>query len=91
VLAARKQGGEDAQIRIGEQPAFDLPSGDAGSAHDGAEVFAAGHVAKMLGADSRQAGNFILGENLLSGLDSDHSPPSLAVTSTVQLRQKGNS
>jgi hypothetical protein len=45
----------------------------------------------VLGADSRQAGNFILGENLLSGLDSDHSPPSSAVTSTDQILQKGNS
>jgi hypothetical protein len=91
VLAARKQGGEDAQIRIGEQPAFHLSSGGAGSAHEGAKVFAAGHVAKMLGADSRQAGNFILGENFLSGLDRDHSPPSSAVLTTVQLRQKRNS
>jgi hypothetical protein len=42
----------------------------------------------MLGADSRQAGNFILGEEFLSGLDCDHSGPSSAVTQTIQIRQE---
>jgi len=91
MLAAGKQGDEDAQIRVGEQPAFRLPSRGAGSAHDGAEVFTAGHIAKVLGADSRQAGNFVFGENFLSGFDSDHSPPSSAVPTSIQLRQKRNS
>jgi hypothetical protein len=91
VFAAGKQGREDTQIRIGEEPAFHLPSGGPGSADDGTDMFAAGHVAKMLGADSRQAGNFVLGENLLSGLNSDHSPPSFAVTTSPQFRSKWNS
>jgi len=34
VLAAGKQGGKDTQIRIGEQPAFRLPSGGSGSTHN---------------------------------------------------------
>jgi len=90
VLAAGKQGGENTQIRIGEQPAFRLPSGGSGSAHEGAEMSAAGHVAKVLGADSRQAGDFIFREHFLSGFDSDHSPRSSAVPTTIQLLQKWN-
>jgi hypothetical protein len=90
VLAAGKQGGENTQIRIGEQPAFRLTSGGSGSPHDGTEMLAAGHVAKVLGADPRQAGDFILCENFLCGFDRDHFPPSLAVFTTVQIHQKRN-
>jgi hypothetical protein len=88
VLAAGKQRGEDAQIRIGEQPAFRLASGGSSSAHDGAEMPAAGHVAEVLGADSRQAGNFILCEKLLRRFDSDHSQLSFAGTMTALFRQE---
>jgi hypothetical protein len=88
VLTAGKQGGEDTQIRDGEQPAFRLPSGGSGSAHNGAEMFVAGNVPKMLGADSRQAGNFVFGEDLLSGFNSDHPLPPFAGTTIAQLRNK---
>jgi hypothetical protein len=37
--------------------------------------------AKMLGADSRQTGDFILGENLLRGFDRDHFWPSFRTAS----------
>src|SRR5271154_5344996 len=72
VLAAGKQRGEDTQIRIAEQPAFRLPTRGSGGAYDGAQVLAAGHGAKMLGADPRQVGNFVFGENFLSGFNGDH-------------------
>jgi hypothetical protein len=42
----------------------------------------------MLGADSRQAGDFVFGEDLLSGFNSDHPLPSSAGTTTAQLRYK---
>jgi hypothetical protein len=85
VLTAGKQCGEDAQIRIGEEPAFRLPSDGSGSAYNGAQMFAAGDGAEMFGADSRQVGNFIFGENLLMRLNSDHSrhPSLLAGPSCV--------
>jgi hypothetical protein len=66
------QRGEDAQVRVGEQPAFCLPTGGSGGAHNGPEAFAAGHGTKMLCADPRQAGNFVFGENFLSGFNNDH-------------------
>jgi hypothetical protein len=91
VLAAGKQGGEYTQIRIREQPAFRLTSDGPGSAYHRAEMFAAGNGAKMFGADSREAGNFIFGEDFLSGFNSDHSLPSFAFTVILQLGQKWNS
>jgi len=75
MLAAGKQRGEDAQICIAEQPTFCLAAGGPGRANNRAKVFAAGHGAKVLGADSRQAGNFILGEYFLVGFDRDHLWP----------------
>jgi hypothetical protein len=53
-------------------------------------MFAAGNDAKMLEADSRQVGNFVLGEKLLSRFNSDHSLPSFAGNMTVQRRKKWN-
>jgi len=90
VFAAGKKRGEDAQIRIGEKPALGLPSDSSGGAHNRSEMFAAGNGAKMLGADSRQTGNLILGENFLGGFNGDHSLPSSASASTLQPRQKRN-
>jgi hypothetical protein len=39
-------------------------------------MLAPGNAAKMLAANSRQTGNFIFRENLLSGFNGDHSLPS---------------
>jgi len=78
VLAAGKQGGEDAQVRVCEQPAFGMVSGGFGGAHDGAEVLAASDGVQVLGANSSQARDFIFRENLLSGLDGDHGLAFLA-------------
>jgi hypothetical protein len=66
------QGREDAQVRISEQPAFRLPTRGSGGAHNGPEVFAAGHGTKMLSTDPRQAGNLVFGEHFLSGFNNDH-------------------
>jgi len=84
------QSRENAQVRIGELPTFRLPSGRSSSSDNGAEVFAAGHGAKVLSADSRQAGYFILCENLLGRFNSDHPLPSFASTMTIRYRQKWN-
>jgi hypothetical protein len=72
VLAAGMESREDAQVRIGEQPAFCLTAGGSSRSRDGAEMPAASDGAKVLGADSRQRGNFIFREDFLSGFDSDH-------------------
>jgi len=90
VFTAGKQRGEDTQIRIAEQPAFRLPPDGSGRAHKRTEMFAAGDGAKMLGADSRQVGNLVFGENFLSGFYGDHSLPSSSSTETIQVRQKWN-
>jgi hypothetical protein len=91
VLAAGKQSSEDTQIRTGEQPSFRLPPSRSGCADDGAKMFAAGHGAKMLDANSRQAGNFVLSEKLLSRFNSDHSLPSFAPVKTDLRRHRRNS
>jgi hypothetical protein len=90
VVAAWEKCGEDTQIRIAEEPAFRLPPDGAGGAHNRAEMLAAGYGAKMLGADSRQTGNFVFGENFLSGLNRDHSAKSSASNATIRLRLKRN-
>ena len=90
VVTAREKGGEDTQIRIAEEPALRLPSDGAGGAHNRAEMLAAGYGAKMLGADSRQTGNFVFGENFLSGLNRDHSARSSASNAANRLRLRRN-
>ena len=72
MIAARMDGGEDAQVYAGEQPAFGRSAGGRSCAHNGAEVFAAGHGVEMLHANTRQAGNLVFGENFLSRFDGDH-------------------
>jgi hypothetical protein len=42
-------------------------------------VFAAGDAVKMIEADSRQAGNFFIGEKFLTGFDGDHVSPAILV------------
>jgi hypothetical protein len=90
VLTTGEKGSENTQIRTREQPAFCLPSDGSGSAHDSAEMLAAGHVAKMLDADARQTRNFVFGENLLGGFNGDHCLPSSANTAALQLGPKWN-
>ena len=72
MFAAGKQRGEHAEVGIGEEPAFRRASDGACGAHNRSQVLAAGHGVEMFRADSRQAGNFIIGESLLSGFDGDH-------------------
>jgi hypothetical protein len=54
-------------------------------------MFAAGYGAKMLDANSRQAGNFVLSEELLSRFNSDHPLPSFARVKTDLHRHNWNS
>jgi hypothetical protein len=72
MFAAGLEGSEDAQIRVGEKPAFGLAAGDSCGAHERAEMLATRDGAKMLGADSRQSGNFVFGEDFFCRFDSDH-------------------
>ena len=69
VVAAGLERGQDAQIRVGEKPSLCLASHDP---CERAEVLAAGHGAKMFRTDSRQLRDFVFGEDLLRGFDSDH-------------------
>jgi hypothetical protein len=88
MLAAGKQRREDAQVRMGKEPAFRRASSGSCSAHDRAKVLTAGNRKQMLGADSRQAGNFVIGESFLSGFDGDHYLSSFAIPSVVSLCRK---
>jgi hypothetical protein len=72
VVAAGLQGGEDTEVRTGEEPAFRVASGGSRCADERTEMLAAGHRSKVLRADTRQLRDFIFGENFLSGFDSDH-------------------
>jgi hypothetical protein len=72
VFAAGLQGGEDAQLRAGEEPALRVASRSSGCADERTEMLAAGHCSKVLCADARQLRDLIFGENFLSGFDSDH-------------------
>jgi hypothetical protein len=87
MLAARKQRGQDAQVRIREQPAFRLASGGSGSTHEGAQMLAASHGTQVLGADPREAGDLIFGENFLIGFDRDHFSATLLPISIGVLRR----
>jgi hypothetical protein len=66
--------GEDAQVRVGEEPAFRVASRGSGGPHERTEMLATGDGAKVLRTDTRQLRDFIFGESFLSGFDSDHFP-----------------
>jgi hypothetical protein len=72
VVAAGLEGGEDAEVGVGEEPALGLASGGACGADEGAEMLAAGDGSEMFRADACQGGDFVFGEELLSRFDSDH-------------------
>jgi hypothetical protein len=73
---------------VREQPALRLASNGSGGAHKRTQVLAAGKGVQVLCADSRQAGNFIIRECLLSGFNGDHFRASLAVHRAASLRIK---
>ena len=50
--------------------------------------YAEAQVAQMFAADAGQAGNFFLGEDFLTRLDSDHGCPRLKVRRPIRFSQK---
>jgi len=79
VVTAGSQDRENHQVGVSEHSALCRVSSLNGSAHYGAEVFGASQVAQMFAANAGQAGNFFLGEDFLTRLDSDHGCPRLKV------------
>ncbi len=77
MLAAGEKGSQDAQIRICEKEAFRVLSGSFGGAHERTQMFAAGDAVKVFDANSREAGDFVLGEDFLTGFDGDHCLPAI--------------
>ena len=71
VFATGKKSGEYAQIGRGEQPAVRMLSGSFGGTDDRAKMFAARKAVKMIQADSRETGDFLIREKFLAGLDGD--------------------
>jgi hypothetical protein len=75
VRTAREERNEHHEVGQREQPLIGLSIGSFGGAGDKAQVTAAREIVQMLGADTRQTGNFRVGENLLARLDLDHGRP----------------
>ena len=66
MFAARKKSGEDVKVGIREQPTFGMFTGGFGGANDGAQMPAAGYTVKMVDTDSREAGDLLIGKELLA-------------------------
>ena len=66
MVAARKEHGEHTKIGIGVRPAISRFAYRARSPRHGAQMSTARNAAQMLDADSRQAGNLVLGKGLLT-------------------------
>ena len=64
--ALRKEGHEDHQIRKSEQPLVGVQTRSFRRARDEAEMTALREIVNVLDANSRQAGNFRIGENFLT-------------------------
>ena len=71
MLAAGVEDGQDHQIGISEQPFFGLCTSRLRRASDKSKVLAARKALEMIQADSREAGDFIRGEQFLAGFDRD--------------------
>jgi hypothetical protein len=86
------EGGEDAQVRVGEEPELRVASRGSGCADGRTEMLAARHGSKVLRADTRQLRDLIFGEDFLSGFDSDHflaffSEPVLSLVLLLRIGQ----
>ena len=74
VRALRKQGHQDHQIRECEQPLIGADSSRFRSPRDEAQMAALRKIVYMLDANSRQAGDFRIGEDFLARLHGNHGP-----------------
>ncbi len=72
VLATREQHRQHHKIGCGKAQLLSLPTGSLRGANDAAEMLSSGHTMKMFEADSRQAGNLLFGESLLTRFDGYH-------------------
>ena len=79
VRALRKEGHQDHQIRQCKQPLVRAFAGGFRSPRDKAEMPALREIVHVLDANSRQTGNFGIGENLLARLHGNHGPAPLTV------------
>jgi hypothetical protein len=73
VLAARVEHVHDHQIGVAEEP-FLGSCGSFGDAGQRSEVLIPRKAPEMFAANACEASNFVLGENRLARLDSDHRP-----------------
>ena len=72
VRALGKQRHQDHQVRQREQPLIRLFAGCFRRAGNEAQVAALRKIAKVIDADSREARNLCIGEDLLARLNRDH-------------------
>jgi hypothetical protein len=84
VGAARKERDKHHEVGQGEEPLFGLGAGSFSRASDHAEMTAAREVMKVIDANAGQAGNFGVGEDLLTRFDSNQR--SLASSRRFRLR-----
>lgn len=78
MVTASIEHGQDHQIRTGKEPAFGLFAGRFGSASYESKMLGFGKVEDVLGADAREPGNLIEGEERLAGPYLDHETLSTA-------------
>jgi hypothetical protein len=65
--------GKDQEVRIGEKPLPGFRFRGLGSSRQSSQMAVARQFAQMIEANAGQADNFIFGEELLAGFDSDHA------------------
>src|SRR5215831_2015398 len=73
VFAAGLQHSHDAQVRVSKKPLSRFGPGGSCCPCQRAQMLALRQGTEMLQADTGQAGHFLFGEELLAGLDPDHS------------------
>ena len=87
VMAAGNEHCQDHQLGIGEQPALGLLPGALRGFHDGSQVLAASEVMQMFQANSREPGDLVIGEQLLTRFDGDHIDSTTMIVSLQRNEQ----
>jgi hypothetical protein len=72
MLAAGTQDCKDHEVRIRKQPLLGFRTSGLGGACQRSKVPIPGQCAQVVQADTRQAGDLLIGKNLLARLDSHH-------------------
>jgi hypothetical protein len=78
MIAARLQNRNDHKIRVGEQPPLGFSTCRLSRPRHSPQMLVSREAAEVVQAYAGQAGNFILGKDLLAGFDAHHAhPPNL--------------